>query len=53
MLRFGALIPWRATVKEVNNAVQKELHATGADLGYRRIWASLKKQKILVRKGDV
>ena len=52
-LRFEALIAWRATVEEVNNAVQKELDATDADLGYRRIWESLKKQKILVRKGDV
>ena len=47
------LVPWRATVEEVNNAVQKELDAGGANFGYRRIWASLKRQKILVRKEDV
>ena len=47
------LVPWRATVEEVNDAVQKELDASGANLGYRRIWASLKRQKILVRKDDV
>ena len=47
------LISWRATVEEVTNAVQKELDASGANLGYRRIWASLKRQKILVRKEDV
>ena len=34
---------------EVNNAVQKELDATGENLRYDRIWAGLKKQKILVR----
>ena len=47
------LIQWRATVDEVNCAVQKELDATGANLRYRRIWTSLKKQKILVRKKDI
>ena len=47
------LVPGRATVEEVNNAVQKELDTSGANLGYRRIWASLKKQKILIRKEDV
>ena len=36
------LVPWRATVEEVNTAVQKELDAGVAKLGYRRIWASLK-----------
>ena len=47
------LIPWRATVEEVNNAIQEELDASGANLGYRRICVSLKKQKILVRKEDI
>ena len=47
------LVPWRATIKEVNNAVQKELDASGSNLGCSRIWASLKRQKILVRKKDV
>ena len=37
---------------EVNNAVQKQSGASGANLGYRRIWASLKKQKVLVRQED-
>ena len=37
------LVPWRATVEEVNSAVQKELDVSGANLGYRRIWASLKR----------
>ena len=46
------LVPWRATFEEVNNAVQKELDASGVNLGYSRIWASLKRQ-ILVRKKDV
>ena len=44
------LIPWRETVGEVNNAVQKEFDPSGANLGYCRIWASLKKRKILVKK---
>ena len=35
------LIPWTATIEEVNNAVQKELDASGLNLGYRRIWARL------------
>ena len=30
-------------VEEVNSAVQKELDVSGANLGYRRIWASLKR----------
>ena len=47
------LAPWRATIEEVNNAVQKELDASGVNLGYSRIWASLKRQNILVRKKDV
>ena len=48
------LSPWRATVKQVNNAFQKELDASGADLGYCRTCASLKKnKKILVRQEDV
>ena len=38
------LIPWRATVEQVNNAFQKELDASGADLGYCRTCASLKKK---------
>ena len=42
------LIPWR-----INNAVKNELDACGANLGYRRIWAGLKNQKILVGKQDV
>ena len=28
-------------IEEVNNAVQKELDASGLNLGYRRIWARL------------
>ena len=40
------LIPWRATVEEVNNAVQRELDASGASLEYRRVWASLKSTHI-------
>ena len=47
------LISWRATIEEVNNAVQKELDASDVNLGYHRIWSSLEKQKILVRKEDV
>ena len=39
------LVPWRTTVEEVNNALQRELDASGANLGYRRIWASLKRHK--------
>ena len=42
------LIPWR-----INNAVKNELDACGANLGYHRIWAGLKNQKILVGKQDV
>ena len=30
------LIPWTATVGEVKNSVQKELDASGTDLGYRK-----------------
>ena len=44
------LIPWRKTVSEVNNAAQKELDPSGANLGYCRNWANLKKQKILGKK---
>ena len=44
------LISWRATAEEINNALQKELDASGTNLKYFRIWAGLKKQKILVRK---
>ena len=44
------LIPWRATVEEVNNAVRKESDTRGAYLGYRRIWASLEKENILVKQ---
>ena len=47
------LVPWRATIEEVNNAVQKELDASGVNLGYSRIWASLKRQKTLVKMEDV
>ena len=43
------LFSWRATVEEVNNNVQKKLDASGANLEYRRIWASLERQKILLR----
>ena len=39
------LVSWRATVEEVNNAVQRELDASGENLGNRRIWASVKRQK--------
>ena len=46
------LISWRAIVEEVKNAVQKELDASAANLGHRRISVSLKKQNILVRKED-
>ena len=38
---------------EINNAVQKELVASGANLRYHRIWAGLKNQKILVRNKGV
>ena len=31
------LTPWRATVEEANNAAQKELGASGENLGHRRI----------------
>ena len=51
-LHRGPLIPWRATVEEVYNAVQKELDASGANLRYRRIWTGSKKQKILGGKKD-
>ena len=44
------LLSWRATAEEINNALQKELDASGTNLKYFRIWAGLKKQKILVRK---
>ena len=47
------LVPWIATIESVDYAVQKKLDASGANLGYRRIWASLQGQKILVRKEDV
>ena len=30
---------------------KNELDASGANLGYRRIWVSLKRQKILVKEG--
>ena len=53
VLHRRPLVPWRATVEEVNNAVQKELDVSGANLGYRRIWATLKRQKIFVRKEEV
>ena len=36
------LITWRATVEEVKNVAQKELDDSGENLGYRRIYASLK-----------
>ena len=39
------LIPWRETVNEVYYVVQKELDASDVNSRYRRIWASLKKQK--------
>ena len=38
---------------EVNNAVLKELVASGANLRYHRIWADLKNQKILVKNKGV
>ena len=47
------LFSWRTTVEEVNNNVQKKLDASGANLEYRRIWASLERQKILLRMKDV
>ena len=47
------LVPSRATIEEVDNAVQEELDASDANFRYRRIWESLKRQKILVRKEDV
>ena len=52
-LHRGPLVPWRATIEEVNNVIQKELDASGTSLGYRRIWVSLKRQKILLRKEHV
>ena len=39
------LISGRPTDEEVINDVQKELDASGANLGYRRICASLQKTK--------
>ena len=47
------LILWKSSYAEVNIAVQKELNVSGANLRHRRIWGSLKKQKIVVRKEDV
>ena len=48
-LHRRSLIPWRATLEEVNNDVQKELDGSDVNLGYHKIWAGWKKQKILVR----
>ena len=36
-----------SNVEEVNNAVQKEIDAGGANLGYRGTWASLKNKRFL------
>ena len=36
------LITWRATEKKKKNVAQKELDDSGENLGYRRIYASLK-----------
>ena len=47
------LILWKSSNAEVNISVQKELNVSGAFLKHRRIWGSLKKQKIAVRKEDV
>ena len=41
------LISWRPTDEEVINDAQKELDASGANLGCRRICASLQKTKRL------
>ena len=40
------LIPWRATVEEVNIAVQKELDTSGANLGYRSVWEYVRKTNL-------
>lgn len=43
----------RCSVNELEAAIQNDLEGSGAQLGYRRVWASLKSKGLIVRREDV
>ena len=48
-----ALIHRRTSIPDIEIAVQSQLQGSGAQLGYRRIWAHLSRQGIIARKEDI
>ena len=43
----------RASLNQLQDAVEEELEGSGSNVGYRRIWTALKKKGLIVRREDV
>ena len=48
-----ALLGRRINFNEVKEIVQEELHGSGSNLGYKRVWSHLSTSGILLRREDV